>query len=272
MIVKTIVVVAVLYLSFTALLYSFQRKITFNPSPEIPSIRDAGIKTFQQLRIKTSDGLENTAWYSPALKAAPTIVYFQGNAGNIAERAYKAKLFIDQGYGFLFVGYRGYNGDDGQPTEQGLYRDAKAALDFLRQQDISTSRWILYGESLGTGVAVEMAADLAKSGTPVKAVILETPYTSLIDIALNRYPVIPAQILLKDRFENDAKIKSIDTPVMIFHGDQDRVIPQFFGKKLFDLANQPKTSVWIKGGAHGDLYEWGAYDYISSFIKSLGHN
>jgi len=268
MIIKTIIITTTVYVIFTGLLYSFQRKITFHPSAERPSLHAVDIPQFKQFRVKTSDGLENLAWYAEPQNNLPTIIYFQGNAGNIADRAYKARMFIEEGFGFLFVGYRGYNGDQGQPTEQGLYQDALAALSFLRQKNIKSADWIFYGESLGTGVAVEMAKIQAQSNTPVKALILEAPYTSLIDVANNRYPIVPANLLLKDRFENNLKIKSISTSLFIIHGDQDKVIKQQFGKKLYEQANQPKSAFWVDGGAHSDLYQFSIYNKIADFIRA----
>jgi len=268
MIIKAVILMASAFLIFNGLLYGFQRKITFHPSRERPSLQAADIPEFKQFLVKTSDGLENLVWYAVAQDNLPTIIYFQGNAGNFSDRTYKARKFIDEGYGFLFVGYRGYNGDPGNPTEQGLYKDATAALSFLTNKSITSADWVFYGESLGTGVAVQMAKIQAQSNTPIKALILEAPFTSLIDVAKNRYPIVPVNWLLKDRFESDKKIRSIGTRLLIIHGDQDKVIKQQFGKKLYDQAKQPKSALWVAGGAHSDLYEFSVFKKISGFIRA----
>jgi hypothetical protein len=192
-----------------------------------------------------------------------------GNAGNVAHRAEKVRPFMDQGYGVLLVGYRGYGGNPGAPSEEGLYHDAEAALAFLAAHNVGPDRQILYGESLGSGVAVEMAQRRAAAGAPVAGVVLEAPYTSMPAAAAHHYPFVPASSLIIDKYDSLAKIEQINAPLYIFHGDQDIIVPQSLGRDLFDAADTPKRAQWIDGAGHNDLYDFGAAEGVMDFLRGL---
>jgi fermentation-respiration switch protein FrsA (DUF1100 family) len=218
------------------------------------------------IRLTTEDGLTLTSWYRPAEPGQPTMVYFQGNGGNIAGRAFKVRPYLDAGFGMLLVGYRGYGGNPGKPSEQGLYADGRAQFEFLEGQGIGPESWVVYGESLGAGVAVQLAMEQARKSS-LGAVVLEAPFTSLSDVAAVHYPFVPARVLIKDRFESIAKIDKVKAPVFIVNGDRDGVIPPEQGKRLFRAAIEPKEGHWIPGAGHNNLYDYGVSGMVIEFIR-----
>ena len=177
------------------------------------------------------------------------------------------RRLLDAGFGGLLVGYRGYGGNPGQPTEEGLYADGRASLRFAVGQGISPAATVLYGESLGTGVAVRMAREQAATA-PVAAVVLETPYTSIAEVAGHHYPYVPARWLVRDRFDAASIIAAIRSPLLVFHAEDDRVIPISLARRLFAAAMEPKEARWFAAGGHGDLFDAGAGDTIITFIRN----
>ena len=151
---------------------------------------------------------------------------------------------------FLIIAWRGFSGNDGKPTEQGLYEDGKSAIDWLIKKGIDEKNLILYGESLGTGVATHLAQNKSFAG-----VILETPFTSMIEAAKVFYPYIPIKLLLKDKFENYKKIKNINSPILVMHGEEDKIVPFSMGKKIYEIANKPKYSYFTKYDNHMMEYD-----------------
>ena len=164
--------------------------------------------------------------------------------------------------GALMVAYRGYSGNSGSPTEDGLYADARAALDWLEARGVKRESIALYGQSLGSGVATKMAAE-----HDFGALVLEAPYTSTVDVAAHRFPVIPVRWLMKDRFDSLARIGDIDEPVLIMHGDADSVIPQSQARRLYEAANEPKQAFWPSGVGHNDLFDRGGFTAARDFIE-----
>ena len=261
--IKMVWLIAVIYLSLIAFMYVFQRHFVFAPSSRNPFA--AGHAPFQVLNYQTPAGLNLRGLYVPAKENRPTIVYFHGNAGNLADRIYKAQHFLDKGYGVALVGYRGYSGNPGQPTEQGLYEDGRAVIRQLEQSGVKEQDIVLYGESLGTGVATQMATEIK-----AKALILEAPFTSTIDVGARVYWFLPVRFLLKDKFENLKKIGDLTMPIMIIHGTDDRTIPYAFGEKLFaNVHSQIKEFVTLKGAGHADIYDFDAGNIINAFLAKL---
>lgn len=260
-------VVILAYGLVLAALYFGQRKLLYHPAKSLPPLQSTSIPEAETVTLVTKDGLNLTAWFLPPDKTAPTIVYFHGNAGTMAERAFKARLFKDTGLGVLFVEYRGYSGNPGSPSEEGLYLDGRAALAFLSTRNIRPDNIVLYGESLGSGVAVKMAAELAGEGTPARALILEAPYASIAKTAQHHYPFVPARYLIKDRFESESRIARVKTPLLIVHGDHDVVVPFDHGWSLYNQAVEPKRHLKVPGGAHSNLYDFGIGAEIIGFIE-----
>jgi uncharacterized protein len=177
------------YLMVLAYLYVFQRQLLYFPDPTRPQLGLLAQLGVREVQLTTADGLALLSWYLPAREGRPVILYFQGNGGNIGHRAERLQRFASEGYGVLLVGYRGYGGNPGRPTEVGFYQDALAAYDFLQREGIAATRFALYGESLGTGIAVYLAATQQIGG-----LILESPYTSVAALAQYHYPFVPATI------------------------------------------------------------------------------
>lgn len=253
-----------LYLAIVALLYVFQRDLMYRPdsiSRVAPSYYPmlAGV---QEVELKTTDGLRVYAWYAPAPAGRPTVVIFHGNGGSLRSQRYRLSYFKEANMGVLVLGYRGYAGSDGSPSEEGLYTDARTALDWLNAQGVADDRIVIYGESLGTGVATKMAIE-----RELAAVILESPYTSTVDVAAARFPFMPVSWLMKDRFDSLSRIAQVHEPLLIMHGGTDEVIPQDFGRKLFDVANEPKEGYWPQLAGHNSIFDLGGFLTAADFIE-----
>jgi fermentation-respiration switch protein FrsA (DUF1100 family) len=245
-------------------LYLAQRQLMYFPFPS-GGVREPaahGAPEMTLVRLISADGLRLMAWYRPPpAPERPVLVYFHGNAGHIGFRAGKVRAYLDAGFGLLLVSYRGYSGNPGQPSEEGLYADGRGALDFLAARGIAPDRMVLYGESLGGGVAIEMARE-----RQVGAVVLEAPFSSIADIAAFRLPFVPVRALLRDRFENAAKIASVGAPVLVVHGEKDGIVPIRFGRKLLAAAAEPKEGRFFPRAGHNDLYDFGAAEAVIDFI------
>lgn len=250
-------------------LFVFQRNLMYHTdSPPVP-VQQSQVPHAEERFVTSPDGIEIRSWYLPPKDGKPVIVFFHGNAGTIADRDFKAGPWHAGGYGVWLTGYRGFGGNAGSPTEDGLYADARAAVDALKNDGIAPARMVLYGESLGSGIATQMAHELAEAGTPARALVLEAPFTSMGDAAQARYPFVPARWLVKDRYRNIDKIAAIDAPLFVIHGDQDRVIGQSHGRALFAAAKEPKKALWIDGGGHTDLFDFGVGQAVIDFIEGL---
>ena len=219
----------------------------------------------EKVKINTKDNINLLGWYHEKdLKNFKTIMYFHGNAGNLNNRIHKLNHFGDMNVNFLIIAWRGFSGNKGKPTEKGLYDDGNSSIKWLLNKGVEEKNIILYGESLGTGVATHLAQNKNFAG-----VILETPFTSMVDAAKTFYPYIPVSLLLKDKFENKDKIKNINSPVLILHGEADQIVPFTMGKKIFDLANEPKYSYFTKNDDHMMEYDNKLINVLKRFIKSL---
>ena len=257
-----------LYLAGVTALWAFQRDLMYFPDglPRVPPSYYEMLDGVQEVSFTTADGIDHAAWYAPARPGRPTVVLFHGNGGSLRGERYRLKHFKDAQLGVLLLAYRGYSGNSGVPNEQGLYADARAALDWLEQSGVASTSLVLYGISLGTGVATKMAAE-----RDVGAVILESPYTSTVDVAAFRFPIVPVRWLMEDRFESLSRIRMITEPLLVMHGDSDTVIPQRFGRELFEAANEPKQGFWPHGLGHGDIFDNGGFDIALEFIRRTMH-
>lgn len=250
------------YVVVLALLFLAQRTLMYHPSTIVPEPAMYGASDMRVVTIETPDGIKLHCWWKPPVRAdKTTFVYYHGNAGNIGDRAFKVRHYLDAGYGVLLVGYR-YNANSGsKPSEDGLYIDGQAAYDFVRAQGVPGGRIVAYGESLGSGVATKIATT-----NEVGAVVLEAPYTSIGDVAQTHYWYVPAKWLLIDKYDSLSRIADLKVPVLILHGEADGLIPIRFGQKLFAAARDPKESHFVPGGGHADLYDFGIDRVILDFI------
>ncbi len=230
-------------------MFVYQRNLQYFPSNRKLSPDMVGISGATVEKLTTPDGEKINVWYSPAEAENPTILYFHGNGGEIGDRTERLQFYRALGWGVTFVSYRGYGGSSGTPTEQGLVTDANTAYDWLITKSVDPHSIVVVGESLGTGVAVQLAASRI-----VGALALEAPYSSTADVAAKVYWWLPVRLLMKDQFRSVEHIKNVKVPLLIGHGDADTIIPLEFGKKLFEAANEPKEMVVMPGIGHNDLF------------------
>ena len=255
--------ILLLYALLVGGLFLAQRSLLYLPDQTRPQLGPLAELGFREIALSTEDGLFLLAWYRPPNNGAPVIAYFHGNGGHLGYRANRMMRFAESGLGVLLLKYRGYGGNPGSPSETGFYTDAAAALDFLsRQQGISATRLVLYGESLGSAVAAHMAA-----GREIAALIIEAPFTRLADAASYHYPYVPVSLLLRDRFDTLAAIGRVKAPILVLHGERDPVVPARFGHTLFAAAPEPKEAWFSPEGGHEDLARFGALDVAFDFIK-----
>lgn len=244
-------------------LFFNQRDFIYFPDVSKPQVP----KNVVMADVKTKDGLAISGWFiPPADTGKAVLVFFHGNAGNISHRNYKIQPFLQNGYGVLLAEYRGYAGNEGKPEEQGLYKDARAYIEWMRESGYEDSDIVLYGESLGTGVAVQMA----KEHQDVKALILETPYARLTDPARNAYPFIPfIEHLMHDTYDSIDKIKGLTMPKMFMVAENDEVLGAQTGLDLYEKAEEPKQLRLYPHGYHNTLYAMGAGSDVIEFLSAL---
>jgi fermentation-respiration switch protein FrsA (DUF1100 family) len=257
---KVIGWIILIYVCGVATLFIKQRSLIFVPD-KTPIFAISGT---EKISVTTQDGLTIHAIYkTSSMPSKPTIIMFHGNAGNAGHRLFKVKPYVDQGYGILLAEYRGYGGNDGIPSEEGFYHDGRAYMNWLTQNKNITNI-VIYGESVGSGTATQMAEEYDIAG-----LILEVPFSSLLDVAQNLYFLAPVKYLIKDPFMNHEKIANINAPLLILHGHKDSIIPYKFAKKLYNHAIEPKTMIDFPDGGHNDLYNFGAHTHILTFLNTL---
>ncbi len=251
-----------LYAAAVAYMYFGQRGFLYHPSAkpaDAAALRAAGYAPFP---VSTADGLTLTAWRRVGDPHKPTIVLFHGNAGDASDRIDIARQAARHGYGIVLATYRGFGGNPGRPSEDGLYADARATLD-----QAGPGPFVLWGESLGTGVATKMANERRVLG-----VILQSPYLSVADRAGEMFFWLPARRLVTDRFDSASRIATIAAPLLVVHGARDTLIPLAHGRALFDAATPPKTFVELPERGHGDMagpaFEAGLVEFLGSLALS----
>ncbi len=249
--------VAIGFGALVVLIWLAQRSLIYFPARDTPTPADYGLPEAEVVRVTTDDGLELVAWYVPGPDVGAsgwTVVVFNGNAGHRGHRAGLAMRLAGQGHAALLVDYRGYGGNPGSPTEDGLLRDARAVWAMLASRpDVDLSRVAYFGESLGAAVAVQLAVE-----HPPAALILRSPFSSLANIGRTHYPWLPVRWLLRDQFSSIDHIARMDVPLLVIAGDADRIIPLSDTRRLFDAARSPKRLVVIEGADHNDAaLVWG---------------
>lgn len=245
-------------------LYVFQRRILFAPDEARPDPAGSDVPEAVRIGGTTADGLALEGWWCPPPSGRPTVLYLHGNGGNIGDRDGKMRRLVDRGYGVLMAGYRGYGGNPGKPTEAGLIADARAWLATLEAVGVPVGMVVLYGESLGSGVAVALATERAVAG-----VVLEAPFTAIADIAAERYWFAPVRALVRDPFDSAGRIAALRAPLLIVHGTEDSVVPFAHGRRLFEVAVEPKRFVRLVGGGHTNLFDHGALEALDGFVTGL---
>lgn len=260
--VGVLTVAAITYFGLLGLLYFGQRDLIYHPTDIVPEPAAYGVPEMTAWRVESSGGARPLIWWSPPSNPnRPVIVYFHGNGGHLGLRAERARAYMRAGYGVLLAGYRYNAGAGGEPSEDGLLADGRAAVEFARGQGVDLDRMVFYGESLGSGVATAMATEYGAA-----ALVLEMPYSSVADVAQDRYWYLPVRLLVKDQFDSVARIPDLRAPVLILHGEKDPVIPVWTARRLFAAAPEPKEAHFIENGTHGNLYRLGAARLVLDFL------
>jgi uncharacterized protein len=250
----------VFYVALAATVYFAQRSLMYFPDTAHVTPADAGLPEANEVPLTAADGTQIHVWHVAPRDNKPVIIYFHGNGGSLPGRVDRFRRLIKDGIGLVGVEYRGYGGSGGTPTEQGLIADAQAAYAFATAR-YPVSQIVVWGESLGSGVAVALAAE-----KPVGRVILEAPFTSTEAVGARHYWYLPVRLLMKDQFRSDERISKVTAPLMIMHGVLDRTVPYAMGEEMFELANKPKHIVRFLDGGHEDLDSHGALDAVARFL------
>ena len=248
------------YGAIVALAYFAQRSLLYFPERTHTTPAVAGLPQAEEVELATSDGERVIAWHVAPRSERPVVLYFHGNGGALAWRADRFRRIVADGTGLIALSYRGYGGSSGRPSEAGLLQDAEATYAFATAR-YPAERLVLYGESLGTGVAVALAAE-----HKIGKVILEAPFTSAVDVGAAAYPFLPVRLLMHDRFRSDQRIGKVTAPVLVIHGARDNVVPIAYGERLYALITAPKKFVRFPEGHHSDLDSHGAPAAVRDFL------
>tara|TARA_X000001036_G_scaffold50358_1_gene40142 strand:- start:850 stop:1650 length:801 start_codon:yes stop_codon:yes gene_type:complete len=252
------------YLVIIIFIYFYQRNLLYHPS-ENNYLNDKIVFEHEEIFINTDDDISLKSWFiKKDLSKFKTILFFHGNAGSLFNRVHKLNELNKIDVNILLISWRSFSGNKGKPSENNLYHDANKVVEWLNDQGVNNSDIVLYGESLGTGVATELASKNSFGG-----VILESPFTSIADAAKIYYPYLPVNLLLKDRYDSKNKIKKINSPILIMHGKQDNIVPQKMGLELFENANNPKFSYFPDNDDHMMEYNEELLSKIKNFFDTI---
>jgi fermentation-respiration switch protein FrsA (DUF1100 family) len=250
------------YGGLVALLYVGQRALQYFPERFRTLPAAAGLPEAEEVVLDSADGERVIIWHIQPRGEKPVVLYFHGNGGSLAWRVERLRALTADGTGLVALSYRGYGGSSGRPTETGLIADAFAAYAFAAAR-YPTSRIALWGESIGSGVAIALAAE-----KPVARVVLESPFTSVADIAAQMYWFLPVRWLIKDPFRSDLRIGKVTAPVLVLHGERDTIVPIALGERLYALIDAPKRFVRFPGVGHNDLGAHGALAVAKQFLDT----
>jgi len=257
-----------IYLLMLVTLYVAQRNLVFSTSAERILPADIGVQNVEEVTLRTEAGDALYSWYGRAKSTQPTILYLHGNGGSVSTRKDKYRQLMEKGYGLFMLGYPGYGGSDGAPSEESFIAAAHLAHRYLQTElTIDPTDIVIFGESLGSAVAIQLAAK-----KPAKALVLSAPMSSIREIAENQYPFFPLRWLLKDPFLSIDHIVSVNMPLLVFHGSADTAIPITSGRKLFSRANHPKTFHTIEGGEHNNLFDYPLVEMLQVYLKGLSES
>lgn len=225
-------------------MFVFQRTLMYLPSKNLAAPQNYGVEA-EIINLPTVDGETITSWYIQAEAGMPTVIHLHGNAGNIGDRFEVYNALGAEGFGVLALEWRGYGTSTGSPSEEGFYHDARAAINYLKEQKINESEMVLYGESIGSGTAVQMATEISAKG-----LILEAPFTSLWERAAELYWYLPVKWMVWDKYDSMSKILQVKEPLLIIHNTGDRIVPYHHGKALYEAANEPKKLLSFESNEH----------------------
>ncbi|WP_171100325.1 alpha/beta hydrolase [Ruegeria sp. HKCCD7255] len=259
---SALVLLVLIYATILGYMYFNQRQILFKAGEDLPDPASVGLADVQVERIAMADGTELTVWSAaPVLEGAPTVLFFHGQSGSLGDRADRLNEILNSGYGILAPSYRGFPGSEGAPSEAALISDGLQLYDRLAAQ---ASSIVLHGQSLGTGVAAAVAAERPDAAL----LVLEAPFTATVDVAGERYPLLPVSLLMKDQFATRDIIGDITVPTLIFHGELDETVPVHHGKALADLSNGNAELFLTPEGHHNDLWSFGLWDQVQARLTA----
>ena len=247
MMLKWLIAPVVVYGAFVALVYVAQRLLQYFPERWRTAPSAIGLANAEEVVLDTPDGERVIVWHVPPRNGQPVFVYFHGNGGSLRWREERLRDLIDDGSGLVALSYRGYGGSSGRPTEKGLIEDARTTYAFAVAR-YPAERLVLWGESLGSALAIALAAD-----NRVGCLVLEAPFTSALDVGAQHYWFVPVRLLMKDQFRSDLWIGKVRAPVLVVHGENDTIVPISLGERLYRLVRMPKRFVRVAGAGHNDL-------------------
>jgi fermentation-respiration switch protein FrsA (DUF1100 family) len=262
---RAVVRILVLLAVLGALLLLFERRLIYFPTSALEATPTALGLAHEELSLRAEDGVRLHGWFLPVKDARGSVLVCHGNAGNVSHRLDRA-IFLQSRLGLdvLLFDYRGYGRSQGRPDEEGTYRDARAAYRWLREHGYGENSIVIFGESLGSAVALDLALS-----SPARALVLESPFTSIPEMARAVYPFLPVWPLVRTRYDNLAKIGRLRMPLLVLHGDRDDVVPFAQGRRLFEAAPEPKRFFAIPGASHNDTYLVGGEGYWRAFAEFL---
>ena len=244
--------------------YFNQRHLMYMPSLERVHPEDAGLFNVDEVAFQTESKETLVSWHGHAKAGRPTFLFFHGNGGAVVHRAHRFHGLMAEGYGVFVLGYPGYGGNAGAPSEVAFLEAALLSYQYLRSLGLAASDIVIYGESIGSGVAVQRAAQV-----DAKGLVLEAPMSSIADVARAHYPYLLVDLLIKDSYKSIDHIERIGMPLLVLHGNADRIIPIEFGKRLFDKAKDPKSFITLRGASHNDLHLFSTDKLAQGFVESI---
>ncbi len=256
------IIIILIYFSICMVIYFTQEKLLYHPGEN--NYLDQNLLNHKIEKIYISSDEKLVGWYYKKNEKFKTILFFHGNAGKIDNRIYKLNEFSKMNINYLIFAYRGFSGNNGKPSENGLYQDARAAKMWLNNNKIEDKQIILYGESLGTAVALDLAKDIDFAG-----LILESPFTSMTKLAKKYYPYLPVKILLRHKYNSISKLKSVKSPILVMHGKKDKIVPFNMGLNIYKNANSPKFNFFRDDDDHMMDFDQEMIDNLEKFIKYI---
>jgi pimeloyl-ACP methyl ester carboxylesterase len=260
----TLFSILAIYFAINLFAYANQRQLMYFPSSERVSPDEVGLHDVNEVTLRTIANVNLSSWYGPARIGQPTILFFHGNGGAVSHRAQRFRELMAEGFGIFALGYPGYGGNNGRPSESSFLEASTLSYEYLRNSGVAADDIVIYGESIGSGVAVQLAASVE-----ARALILEAPMSSTIDVAREHYPYLIARFLLRDTYQSVDYIEQINMPLLVMHGSRDQVIPIGIGRKLFQKAKDPKTFIELKEAGHNNLQSYSVKEIARDFIESL---
>jgi len=242
-----------------------ERALLYFPDPQRRAPQSFGLDDFSQHEVATADGTSRLVlWAHDAAPGERTLLYFHGNAGHLGNRAERLATFSAAGYGVVIMAYRGFSGSTGKPSETANVADAQTVYAWLTDRGVRPETIVLYGESLGTGVAVQLAVK-----RQVGALVLDAPYTAIVELGAKAYPYLPVRLLMRDRYETYKVIDKITRPMLIIHGDRDAIIPLEMGREIARLAGSNAQLEIIRGAGHSDHGQYGSIERVIDWVRAL---